>query len=958
MQKCKLNKPMKIKLSYYELIRKTIFIACLCSVLQSLAQVPTVTLQGYVEDAYLKRGLFDCVVTLMRPDSTSVECKSEVYEFGSDSLHISTIYYLRNVPRQPGEYLIRVQKDGYDDGWTNVTIPEGSKGGNIMAPMISMRKSVSKTIGLKEVEVKATRIKVKMRGDTLVYDASAFQMPEGSMLSHLIEQLPGARMTDEGEIFINGRKIDELTLNSRSLFRGNKKVLLENLPYFTVKELKVYERQSLYAAMRGIKDENPEYVMDVNLKDEYSVGVIANAEAAGGTHERYQTRAFGLLLTKTLTVGAFGNVNNINDISRSIAQGWHEGQGLILGNRNKPSTRKAAGMSLDYHSVNKKVWGFPAVSENLEIAFDRYDNLDESGTYQERFLPTGTAFARNMRTSRDKMTSVQVLNRFHYLPWLYDSSLLLHYKETDNVMSGNLQQWDSLRTTATQRTEGFGKTKNYGLGWLHARFQTFKKVEGGLRASWERTERDAFNRQHSMVGEAENDYFRHEYGNMRTTEYHFEPSLKYDRRLWKQLYMYLTERYKVSGGNSNDRLYMLNDLAGWGLADSTAINLLPSNRDLLRSVYDTENSTYSRLTQQENEFTVELRLLKTEHFPVDIRLLLPVYAQHERLDYVRGDIDTLARHNLFALNPSLYLTHNVWSLYVTMMSSTPGLMNLMPYRDARNALNIVEGNPSLKNNRSFGVHMGWTPKRGTRYTGMTASRLESHYYYLLRSVSQGFTYDEQTSAYTYRPENVKGNWVWETSFNATFSLSENQKWWIDSSTGCKAWHSVDYASVSGMADAQLNKVETVNPHENLKLSYKEKNTKVSLLGDLFWRRTWGHRSTFTCISAFDFRYGMNAMQTIPAWNLTFNVDAVMLSRKGYGSQAMNKDEFVVNASVVKTVLHGRMKLTLEAHDLLNQLSNTTYEVNAQGRTETWYRVTPNYVMFRMAWQFNRNSKKL
>ncbi|MDE6000184.1 MAG: outer membrane beta-barrel family protein, partial [Bacteroidaceae bacterium] len=927
-----------------------LLLLCIGGALHADAQNATVRLQGSIQDAFLERGLSDCVVTLMRADSTSVECKPEVLQIGNDSQHFTTIYFI-NVPRQPGEYLIRVQKEGYGDGWMNVTIPESSKEGNIIVPMIDMRKSVSKTIGLKEVEVKATRIKVKMRGDTLVYDASAFQMPEGSMLSHLIEQLPGARMTDDGEIFINGRKIDELTLNSKSLFRGNKKVLLENLPYFTVKELKVFERQSLYAAMRGIKDENPEYVMDVNLKDEYSVSVIANAEAAGGTHERYQTRAFGLLLTKTLTVGAFGNVNNISDISRAISQGWHEGQGLILGNQNKPSTRKAAGMNLDYQSAKKTSWGFPAISENLEIIFDSYDNLDESGTYQERFLPTGTAFARNMRTSRDRMTAVQVFNRFNYLPWLYESSLLMHYWETDNSMLGNLQQWDSLRTTATQRTEGLGKTKEYGIGWLHARFQTFKNVDGGLRAFWTRTERDAFNRQHSMAGEAENDYFRHEYGNTHTTEYSFEPSLKYDRRLWKQLHIYLTERYKVSGNNSNDRLYMLNDLAGWGLADSTAINLLPSNFDLLRSVYDTENSTYSRLKQQENEFTVELKWGKTERFPVDIRLSLPVYAQHERFDYVRGDIDTLARHNLFTLNPSLYLTHNVWSLLVDMASSTPGLMNLMPYRDARNALNIVEGNPWLKNNRRIGARMVWRPKWANRHTGMTASRLESRYIYHLRSVAQGFTYDEQTSAYTYRPENVEGNWSWNTSFNATFSLCKNQKWWIDSSTGCDVWHSVDYASVSGMADAQLNKVETVNTNENLKLSYKEKYTKVSLLGDVLWRRTWGHRSTFSNISAFDFRYGVNAMQVIPTWNTTFNVDAMMLSRRGYGSDAMNKDELVVNASVTQPILHGKVKLTLESHDLLHQLSNTTYEVNAQGRTETWYRVIPNYVMLRVAWQF-------
>ena len=914
-----------------------------------------VTLQGSIQDSFLERGLFDCTVTLMRADSTAVECQPKVYELGNDEMHISTVFYI-DVPRQAADYIIRVQKDGYDDGWAKVSVPDGYKEKTLVVPMVNMRKSVMKTVGLKEVVVKATRIKVKMRGDTLVYDATAFQLPEGSMLQHLIEQLPGARMTDAGEIFINGRKIDELTLNSRTLFKGNKKVLLENLPYFTVKELKVFERQSLQAAMRGEKDENPEYVMDVNLKDEYAVGVIANAEAAGGTHERYQARAFGLLLTKTLTVGAFGNLNNINDGSRAIAQGWNQGQGLIMGNQNKPSTRKAAGMSLDYQST-KKQYGFPAIAENVEIAFDHYDDLDESGTYQERFLPAGTAFAESMRSSRNKMTAVQLINQFHRLPWLFESYINLYYRETDNSMLGTLQQWDSLRVTATQRTEGLGKTKDYGLGWLRARFPTIKRVEGTIQAYWTRTEREAFNRQHSTTGATATDYFRHEYEDASTTEYKFEPSLTYNRRLWKKLHIYLTERYQITGSNSNDKLYLLNDLAGWGLQDSTAIDLLPSNRELLSRVYDAENSTYSHLRQQENEFTVSLKWNKTERFPVDVTLSLPVYAQHERLDYERGAIDTLARHNLFTLNPSLHLKHKIWSLRLGLTTSTPGLMNLMPYRDARNALSIMEGNPSLKNNRRVNASITWSPKLASHRTGLTGSRIESRYVYHIRSVAQGFTYDEQTSAYTYRPENVEGNWQWNTSLSTTFSLSKNQKWWIDSGTGCDVWHSVDYASVSGILDAQLNKVETVNLSENLKLSYKAKNTKVSLLGDLLWRRTWGHRSTFSNISAFDFRYGVNAMQTIPTWNTTLNIDGMMLSRRGYGSDAMNKDEFVLNASVTQPILHGKVKLTLEGHDLLHQLSNTTYEVNAQGRTETWYRVIPNYVMLRVAWQFNKNPKK-
>ncbi len=670
-----------------------------------------VTLQGSIQDSFLERGLFDCKVTLMRADSTAVECQPKVYEIGNDEMHISTVFYI-DVPRQAANYIIRVQKDGYDDGWAKVSVPDGYKEKTLVVPMVNMKKSIMKTVGLNEVVVKATRIKVKMRGDTLVYDATAFQLPEGSMLQHLIEQLPGARMTDAGEIFINGRKIDELTLNSRTLFKGNKKVLLENLPYFTVKELKVFERQSLYSAIKGIKDENPEYVMDVNLKDEYSVGVIANAEAAGGTHDRYQARAFGLLLTKTLTVGAFGNLNNINDISRSLSQGWHEGQGLIMGNQNKPSTRKAAGMSLDYQST-KKMYGFPAIQDGLEIAFDHYDDLDESGTYQERFLPTGTAFAQNMRTSRNKMTAVQVIQQLVWLPWLLGSNIQLYYRETDNSMLGTLQQWDSLRVTATQRTDGLGKTKDYGLGWLRTKFAISKNIDGMILSSWERTDREAFNRQHSTAEATATDYFRHEYEDASTTRYRFEPSLTYGHHLWKQLHMSLTERYQLSGSNSNDKLYLLNDLAGWGLQDSTAIDLLPSNRDLLSSVYDTENSTRSRLQQQENEFTVALKWNKTDRFPVDVTLSLPVYAQHERLDYERGAIDTLARHNLLTLNPSLHLKHKVWSLRVGMTTSTPGLMNLMPYRDARNALSIMEGNPSLKNNRRVNASITHASSRAT-----------------------------------------------------------------------------------------------------------------------------------------------------------------------------------------------------------------------------------------------------
>ena len=79
-------------------------------------------------------------------------------------------------------------------------------GEELTVPLIKMRKA--RHVTLDEVVVTATKIKMFYRGDTLIYDATAFNMPDGSMLDDLIRQMPGVTMNDGGEIFVNGKKVD------------------------------------------------------------------------------------------------------------------------------------------------------------------------------------------------------------------------------------------------------------------------------------------------------------------------------------------------------------------------------------------------------------------------------------------------------------------------------------------------------------------------------------------------------------------------------------------------------------------------------------------------------------------------------------------------------------------------------------------------------------------------------
>lgn len=147
--------------------------------------------------------------------------------------------------------------------------------------------------------VTGTKIKMTYRGDTIVYNASAFNLPDGSMLDALIRQMPGAELKSNGDIYINGKKLDYLLLNGKDFFKGKNKVMLDNLPYYTVKELKVYNKQTDKSEMLGENVEKKDYVMDVSLKRQYNRGLMANAEVAGGTKERWMARLFSLYLTTT-----------------------------------------------------------------------------------------------------------------------------------------------------------------------------------------------------------------------------------------------------------------------------------------------------------------------------------------------------------------------------------------------------------------------------------------------------------------------------------------------------------------------------------------------------------------------------------------------------------------------------------------------------------------------------------
>ncbi|MDE6032560.1 MAG: hypothetical protein K2G15_01215, partial [Muribaculaceae bacterium] len=152
------------------------------------------------------------------------------------------VRYEGTVPERD-KYQVTISANGYQTEEFDVekksVIFSGEKVSFVELGAIYLRRP-QKEHRLNEVTVTATKVKMVMKGDTLEYDATAFQLPEGSMLDNLIRELPGAKLDDNGRITVNGQFVDQLLVNGRKFFQGDPQVALRNLPAFTVKNVQVY----------------------------------------------------------------------------------------------------------------------------------------------------------------------------------------------------------------------------------------------------------------------------------------------------------------------------------------------------------------------------------------------------------------------------------------------------------------------------------------------------------------------------------------------------------------------------------------------------------------------------------------------------------------------------------------------------------------------------------------------
>lgn len=927
-------------------MRKTFFISIVLLLIQNI-YAEKLTIYGDIQEGFFGTSLPDVEVSIYNSDSTVNNTAVQLFEISASEYGGKSFSrYSTELPRNSASYFVKISLDGYDDEWLKFRIDDTSKD-QIQLPLVSMfRRHMTE---LDEVTVKATKVKMFWRGDTIVYDATAFNLPDGSVLDNLIRQLPGAEIKDNGEIFVNGRKIDELLLGSRSFMRGKNKVLREHLPYYTVKNLKVYEKDSDLSEALGYEAEAKRYVMDVNLKMEYNMGLIGNMEAAGGTEKRWLGRAFFLGFTDRWRYSVIGNANNVNE-TRHIGESGYWTPATMP--RNMTTTRSVA-VEADYQSKDRKI------KNNITAEYAHLITSTEMRQRNETFLQGMTPLSITEGSTLNKSYKISVKDNFTLnKPFYLSLQGSFNREKVKGHTNTSFTQWgDTL--TARMLTSGFDEsTATSGLLYITTQkaLNQDRKQHVGISATAFLYDLTANNMARYGVEQNATNSITNNIDNILDRVNEFKVEGNYAQSLSRTWSLRSEISYDFRDRKAHDYLYHPDTIT------------LPSQREMLAAFADPGNSYNYRYTKHTGTLTVSfvnslLRQLlpgvniSSEQF--NLKLEIPLMRQ--KLDYQRGALDTVASHNSLRINPSFTFTRKFGSgdrneirANAAFTTHDLDLLQTISYRDDSKPLIVTEGNDGLKARQTSTCSLDYALHNGP---GKQEIGLSTRLDYSHRDIAQSVLYNPETGVYTYRPVNVGGGYIWTNNVAFSREIDKAHLWSVQSNTSAIYNHSLDQTMLSSANASILNIVNTWTLGERVFVQFSKGSLNVRATGDVNWRRSTGKMVDFQALSAVDFQYGMSARYTIPVLNTTVSADGTMYSRRGYGSSSLNTNDFVLNTSLSQSMLKGKLVARVEGFDLLHQLSQVNYEVNAQGRVETWYRSLPHYVMLHLIYNFSINPKK-
>ncbi|MET0635164.1 MAG: carboxypeptidase-like regulatory domain-containing protein [Chitinophagaceae bacterium] len=211
-----------------------------------------------------------------------------------------------------GDFKIQVTSVGYaaflkiyhySDSLNDITIP-GIQVSNQTKVLEEVIVTVDRTITIKE--------------DTIEFKADSFKLRPDSDVEALLKKIPGIQVDANGNITAYGKSVNKIRVNGKDFFSGDIKTATKELPANIVDMVQVIDNYGDQAAFTGVKDGDPEKIINLQIKKDKNRGYFGRGQAGYGTDQRYTVNGSGNLFNNDQQISLLANLNNTNTSTFSL----------------------------------------------------------------------------------------------------------------------------------------------------------------------------------------------------------------------------------------------------------------------------------------------------------------------------------------------------------------------------------------------------------------------------------------------------------------------------------------------------------------------------------------------------------------------------------------------------------------------------------------------------------------
>ena len=913
---------------------------------------------GAIIDRDTKDPVEQVTVQLLKTDST--------YVTGAIS-NEKGLFHL-NAPEN-GKYLLKITSVGYKPTVKRVVIEQDKNLalGNVVVG--------ADAIMLKGAVVTAMAQKVTLKEDTFVYNSAAYRTPEGSVVEELVKRLPGAEVSDDGTIKINGKEVKKILVDGKEFMTGDTKTALKNLPTSIIDKIKAYDEKSDLSKVTGIDDGEEQTVLDFNVKKGMNKGLMSNIDLGIGNKDRYSARGMGGYFNSNNRFLLFGNANNTSD--RGFGGG---GPRRGFGGGNGLNASKMLAANYNYEEKNKFKF-------NTSLRWNHSDGDVWSRRSSENFMGSSSSFSNSLNQNFSRSDSWNGNIRLEWMPdtmtnilfrpsisWTTNDSRSTGisasynqdpYQYTEDPLSDEgIEKMDEVDAVINrQKSVSLSYSKNNNIrGMLQLNRKLNNKGRNvTLRMDAKYTDKDSksISLQNAHLYLVQNEagldstYQTNRYNLTPSKDYSYSAQATYSEPLWKATFLQFSYKFTYSYSKSDRSTYDFSKYSFDGISPEYGAwgNYLGRLDGELGDYRDDKLSRYSEYRNYTHDIQVMMRFIRQKY---NLNFGVMIQPQRSKFiqDYQGKYVDTV--RTVTNVSPTLdfrYRFSKMSNLRVNYRGTTsqPSISQLLNIVDDSDPLNVSMGNPGLKpsftqNFRLFYNNFVQNHNKGVMtYINFSTTS---------NSISNKVTYDETTGGRITRPENINGNWNVMGAFMFNCSIDSTGVWNINTGTNLGYNHYVSYLSLDKSQDSQKNTTQNTTWNERLSLSYRNDWLELSLDGTLAYNHAKNKLQPNSNLDTWQFSYGPSMTLTAP-WGTSLNTSLSCSSRRGYSDASMNTDEFVWNAQLSQGFLKGKpLTVMLQFYDLLHQQSTFSRAISSVSRTDTEYNAINSYAMLHVVYRMN------